>query len=117
MIGGSQASERPAAPADIRLTLPHHLRTLSGVAGELRLSVPLTGSGDVTLAAVLDALEARFPMLRGTIRDQVGGKRRAFVRFFACQRDLSHDPMDAPLPAEVALGREVLIVLGAMAGG
>lgn len=116
---------RPAANArvEIRLTLPHHLRTLAGVGGELRLVVPIASAeldarpGDVTLAAVLDALEARFPMLRGTIRDRASGKRRAFVRFFACQRDLSHEPMDAPLPAEVAEGREVLIVLGAMAGG
>lgn len=103
--------------AEIRLTLPHHLRNLAGVDKELRLTVERTGSGEVTLAAVLSALEARFAMLRGTLRDPVSGKRRAFVRFFACQTDLSHEPMSAPLPEAVADGRELLIVLGAMAGG
>lgn len=103
--------------AEIRLALPHHLRNLARVDGELRLAVERSGAGDVTLAAVLSALEARFPMLRGTLRDQATGKRRAFVRFFACQSDLSHEPMTAPLPRSVADGDEVLIVLGAMAGG
>ena len=103
--------------ASIRLTLPHHLRNLAGVDKDFRLAVERTEAGDVTLAAVLSALEARFPMLRGTLRDPVSGKRRAFVRFFACQADLSHEPMSAPLPGAVAEGRELLIVLGAMAGG
>ena len=106
-----------ASVAGIRLTLPHHLRNLAGVDGELRLEVERGERGDVTLAAVLSALEARFPMLRGTLRDHASGKRRAFVRFFACQNDLSHEPMTAPLPRAVADGDEVLIVLGAMAGG
>ncbi len=101
----------------IRLALPHHLRNLAGVGKELELAVERTGTGDVTLAAVLSALEARFPMLRGTLRDPASGKRRAFVRFFACQEDLSHEPMSAPLPDAVADGDEILIVLGAMAGG
>ena len=103
--------------ASIRLTLPHHLRNLAGVDKEFRLAVERTKAGDVTLAAVLSALEARFPMLRGTLRDPTSGKRRAFVRFFACQADLSHESMSAPLPRAVADGEELLIVLGAMAGG
>lgn len=103
--------------ARVRLTLPHHLRNLAGVAGELVLEVERSGEGEVSLVAVLDALEARFPVLRGTIRDQASGRRRPFVRFFACRRDLSHEPMAAPLPREVVEGDEVLIVLGAMAGG
>jgi molybdopterin synthase sulfur carrier subunit len=103
--------------AQVRLTLPHHLRNLAGVDKELRLEVDQTEAGDVTIAGVLAALEARFPMLRGTLRDATSGKRRPFVRFFACQQDLSHEPMSAPLPREVADGRELLIVLGAMAGG
>lgn len=104
-------------PAEIRLTLPHHLRNLARVDGELRLEVARAEDGSVSLAAVLSALEARFPMLRGTLRDQTSGRRRPFVRFFALQTDLSHQAMSAPLPAEVVEGREVLIVLGAMAGG
>ena len=114
------APERGAAAtqtAQVRLTLPHHLRNLAGVDKELQLEVDRTGAGDVTIAAVLEALEARFPMLRGTLRDTTSGKRRPFVRFFACQQDLSHEPMTAPLPRAVADGRELLIVLGAMAGG
>ncbi len=103
--------------AEIRLTLPHHLRNLARIDGELRLEVARSDDGTVPLAAVLEALEARFPMLRGTLRDQTTGRRRAFVRFFACREDLSHQPMSAPLPPEVVAGREVLIVLGAMAGG
>lgn len=104
-------------PATIRLTLPHHLRNLARIDGELRLEVVPAADGTVSLAAVLGALEARFPMLRGTLRDQATGRRRAFVRFFACQEDLSHRAATDPLPESVAEGREVLIVLGAMAGG
>ncbi|MEZ4280537.1 MAG: MoaD/ThiS family protein [Myxococcota bacterium] len=104
-------------PATIRLTLPHHLRNLARIDGELRLEVAPAPDGTISLAAVLDALEARFPMLRGTLRDQTSGRRRAFVRFFACQEDLSHQPASDPLPQPVTEGREVLIVLGAMAGG
>ena len=97
----------------IRVTLPAHLRKLAQVDGEVKLDV----EGQVTQRAVLDALEARYPMLRGTIRDQVTQKRRAFVRFFACQEDLSHEPPDAPLPPLVAKGTEPFLVVGAMAGG
>ena len=97
----------------IRVTLPPHLRKLACVDGEVKLDV----EGQVTQRAVLDALEARYPMLRGTIRDQVTQKRRAFVRFFACQEDLSHEPPDAPLPDAVATGAEPLMIVGAIAGG
>jgi len=97
----------------IRVVLPSHVRRLASVDGEVHLDV----AGDVTQASVLDALEARYPMLRGTIRDQESGKRRAFMRFFACEEDLSHDQPDAPLPAEVASGREPYLIVGAMAGG
>lgn len=97
----------------IRVGLPAHLRTLAGVDGEVRLAVETP----VTVAAVLDALEARYPMLRGTIRDHVTRRRRPFLRFFACEQDLSHDPPDAPLPVAVATGAEPLLVVGAMAGG
>jgi sulfur-carrier protein len=97
----------------IRVVLPSHLRRLASVDGEVHLDV----AGEVTQASVLDALEARYPMLRGTIRDQESGKRRAFMRFFACEEDLSHDQPDAPLPAEVASGREPYLIVGAMAGG
>ncbi len=97
----------------IRVVLPQHLRTLARVSGEVALEV----EGAVTQASVLDALEARYPMLRGTIRDHSTKKRRAFVRFFAAKRDLSHDAPDAPLPAAVASGAEPFIVLGALAGG
>lgn len=107
----------PLARANVRVALPHHLRTLAGVGKEILLEVDRDPSGDVSLDGVLAALEARHPMLRGTIRDPVSRKRRAFVRFFACQRDLSHDATSAPLPREVTEGREILIVLGAMAGG
>jgi sulfur-carrier protein len=97
----------------IRVVLPAHLRTLAGVNGEVKLDV----AGPVTQRAVLDTLEAAYPMLRGTIRDHVTHQRRAFVRFFACERDLSHDLPDAPLPEAVAVGAEPLLVVGAMAGG
>jgi molybdopterin synthase sulfur carrier subunit len=97
----------------IRVVLPAHLRTLARVDGEVKLDV----DGQATLRSVLDALEARYPMLRGTIRDQVTQERRAFVRFFACAEDLSHEPPDAPLPDAVALGAEPFLVVGAMAGG
>jgi hypothetical protein len=97
----------------IRVRLPAHLRTLARVEGEVRLDV----DGPVTQRAVLDALETRYPMLRGTIRDHVTQRRRAFVRFFACERDLSHDPADAPLPEAVSAGIEPFQIVGAMAGG
>jgi molybdopterin synthase sulfur carrier subunit len=97
----------------IRVVLPAHLRTLAGVDGEVSLDV----AGEVTVSAVLDALEARHPVLRGTIRDHVTHRRRAFVRLFACREDVSHDPPDAPLPESVARGSEPLRVVGAMAGG
>jgi hypothetical protein len=97
----------------IRVTLPPHLRKLAQVDGEVKLDV----EGAVTQRAVLDALEACFPMLRGTIRDHVTHKRRAFVRFFACGEDLSHEPPDAPLPDPVARGTEPFMVVGAIAGG
>ena len=97
----------------IRVVLPVHLRTLARVDGEVQLHV----EGRVTQRSVLDALEARYPVLRGTIRDHVTQKRRAFVRFFACEQDLSHDPPDTPLPDAVAAGEESFVVLGAMAGG
>jgi len=97
----------------IRVTLPTHLRKLAHVDGEVKLDV----EGQVTQRSVLDALEARYPMLRGTIRDHVTQKRRAFVRFFACGQDLSHEPADAPLPDAVASGGEPFMVVGAIAGG
>lgn len=97
----------------IRVVLPQHLRTLAQVDGEVELEVP----GPVTRAAVMDALEARYPMLRGTIRDHVTKERRPFLRFFACGRDLSHDSVDVPLPAAVAEGSEPFMVIGGLAGG
>jgi len=97
----------------IRVVLPAHLRTLARVDGEVKLEV----TGAVTQSAILDALEARYPMLRGTVRDHVTLKRRAFVRFFACEQDLSHEPADAPLPETVATGVEPFLIVGAMAGG
>jgi len=98
----------------IRVVLPAHLRTLARVAGEVRVEV---ASSPPTQRAVLDALEARYPVLRGTIRDAATQRRRAFVRFFACGEDLSHEPPDAPLPEPVVQGREPFLVVGAMAGG
>ena len=97
----------------IRVVLPYHLRRLARVDGEVVLEV----AGPVTQRTVLDALEARYPMLRGTIRDHAGERRRAFLRFFACRQDLSHEPPDAPLPDAVAAGDEPLLIVGAMAGG
>jgi len=97
----------------IRVLLPAHLRTLARLKGELELQV----EAPITQRSVLDALEASYPMLRGTIRDQVTQKRRAFVRFFACEQDLSHEPPDAPLPDAVAAGTEPFLIVGAIAGG
>jgi sulfur-carrier protein len=97
----------------IRVILPQHLRTLAQVGSEVTLDV----EGQPTQRSVLDALEARYPMLRGTIRDQVTLERRAFLRFFACEEDLSHEAPDAPLPEAVASGKEPFIIIGAIAGG
>jgi molybdopterin synthase sulfur carrier subunit len=97
----------------IRVVLPAHLRTLARLDGEVKLDV----GGPATQRTVLDALEARYPMLRGTIRDQVTHQRRAFVRFFACEQDLSHESPDAALPEAVSTGAEPFLVVGAMAGG
>lgn len=97
----------------IRVVLPAHLRTLARVDGEVRLDV----DGEVTVRSVLAALENTYPVLRGTIRDHVTQKRRPFVRFFACEEDLSHEPPDAPLPHAVVTGAEPFLVVGAMAGG
>jgi len=101
----------------IRLVLPPHLRALAGVDGEVRLEVPLGTDGCLTQRAVLDALEADYPMLRGTIRNHRTHERRAFVRFFACQEDLSLEPPDAKLPDAVTSGTEPFLVVGALAGG
>ena len=97
----------------IRVVLPAHLRTLARVQGEVELEV----KGQATQRSVLDALESRYPVLRGTIRDHVTGQRRAFVRFFACETDLSHESPDEPLPEAVIAGAEPFLVVGAMAGG
>jgi len=97
----------------IRLILPAHLRTLAGVGGEVEIEV----AGEATLRSVLDALEARYPMLRGTIRGHDGGPRRAFIRFFACGQDLSLEPPDTPLPEAVVAGKEPFRIVGAIAGG
>ncbi len=97
----------------IRVQIPAPLRRLTGAEAEVALEV----EGQVTIAAVLDALEARYPALKGTIRDHVTKRRRPFVRFFACAEDLSHEPPDAPLPDAVARGAEPLVILGAIAGG
>jgi molybdopterin synthase sulfur carrier subunit len=99
----------------IRVVLPHHLRKLARVEREVALDVD--AEGPVTQRAILDALEARYPMLRGTIRDHVTLQRRPFVRFFACEQDLSHEPPDAPVPEAVVAGAEPFLVVGAMAGG
>jgi len=97
----------------VRVVLPYHLRTLAHVSGEVSLEV----RGPVTQRSVLDALESRYPMLQGTIREHGTLQRRAFLRFFACEEDLSHEPPDTPLPEAVATGKEPFIVIGAIAGG
>lgn len=97
----------------IRVVLPAHLRVLAHTGAEVELDV----DGEVTQNSVLDAIEERYPMLRGTIRDHDTGRRRAFIRFYACEDDLSHDPPDAPLPEAVVSGAEPFLVVGAMAGG
>jgi len=97
----------------IRVVLPFHLRTLAKVDDEVTLDI----QGEVTQRSVLDALEAKYPVLRGTIRDHDTAKRRAFIRFFACEEDLSHEPPDAPLPDEVVSGKQPFCVIGAIAGG
>jgi molybdopterin synthase sulfur carrier subunit len=97
----------------VRVCLPYHLRNLAGVGNEITLQAV----EPITIRSVLDALEVRYPVLLGTIRDQVTKERRPFLRFFACEEDLSHDPTDTPLPPSVAEGREPLLVIGAIAGG
>ena len=98
---------------EIRVVLPYHLRNLAQVGNEVRVDV----DGAVTMRSVLDAVELRYPMLRGTIRDHTTLQRRAFLRFFACEQDLTHEPPDAPLPERVVSGEEPFIVIGAIAGG
>ena len=100
-------------PAVIQVVLPAHLKTLAAVNGPVQLEIP----GPVTTEAVLDALEARYPVLGGTVRDRTTGRRRPFIRFFAGEEDLSHDPADAPLPPAVVAGAEPFCIVGAMAGG
>jgi molybdopterin synthase sulfur carrier subunit len=97
----------------IRVIIPYHLKTLSGISGEVQLDVP----SPVTVRAILDALETRYPMLRGTIRDHVSGKRRDFIRFYACEQDFSNEPADAELPLSIATGAEPFLIIGAIAGG
>ena len=106
-------AQRSRTSAMIRVMLPQHLRILAHVGGDVELDV----EDPITQRSVLDALEARYPMLRGTIRDHVTQERRPFLRFFACEEDLSHEPPDAPLPDAVASGAEPLVILGAIAGG
>jgi len=97
----------------IRIKIPHHLSVLAQVGTEVELEV----EDPTTLSAVLDALESRYPVLRGTVRDHVSGQRRPFLRFFACGQDISHEPPDTPLPDEIASGKEPLFIIGAIAGG
>ena len=97
----------------IRVALPLHLRTLAGVNGDVELEV----DGEVTRRSILDALEARYPMLRGTIRDHVAGQRRPFLRFFACGEDVTYEPADTPLPQAIVSGTETFYIIGAIAGG
>ena len=97
----------------VRVIIPYHLKTLAGISGEVHLEV----SGPVTVRSVLDALEGRYPMLCGTMRDQITGQRRPMIRFYACEQDFSHDPLDTPLPDAVASGAEPLLVVGAISGG
>lgn len=99
--------------AQVRVALPYHLRTLARVAGDIELEA----AAPVTIRSILDALEASYPMLRGTIRDYETGQRRAFLRFFACEEDWSLEPPDKPLPEAVAKGKEPLLIIGAIAGG
>jgi hypothetical protein len=110
---GIPEAGKPESAQAIRVQLPYHLRTLAQLQGEAVLEV----RAPITVRAVLDALEARYPMLRGTIREHDTGQRRAFLRFFACQEDLSLEPPDAPLPDAVAKGDEPLLIIGAIAGG
>jgi sulfur-carrier protein len=102
-----------SAGRGVRVALPSHLRTLAGVDGDITVQVP----DDPTIGDVLDAIEARYPVLRGTIREHRTSQRRAFMRFFACEQDLSHHPPDTPVPAPVIAGTEVFRVVGAIAGG
>ncbi|HEX5834472.1 MAG TPA: MoaD/ThiS family protein [Pyrinomonadaceae bacterium] len=97
----------------ITVVLPAHLRSLAGVQGDVQLEI----NGEVTRQSILDALEARYPMLRGTIRNHVGGERRPLLRFFACGEDVTHEPADAPLPQAIASGSEPFFIIGAIAGG
>ena len=97
----------------IVVAIPAHLRTLAGVKGDVKLDI----KGEVTRRSILDALEAQYPMLRGTIREHVSGERRPFLRFFACGKDITHEPDDAPLPDEIVSGAEPFYVIGAIAGG
>ena len=97
----------------IRVIIPYHLKTLAQVTGEVQLDVPTP----ITLRSVLDSLESRYPMLRGTIRDHTTGKRRDFIRFYACEQDFSNDPPDTPLPEKIATGSEPFLIIGAIAGG
>jgi hypothetical protein len=97
----------------IRVVVPAHLRTLAGVTGDIELDI----EGEVTRRAILDALEARYPMLRGTIREHISGERRPFLRFFVCGEDITHESPDAPLPQEIVSGAEPFYVIGAIAGG
>ena len=113
-VPGSAATVADAGVSSVRVTLPAHLRTIAKVA---HAEVTVDVAGPVTQRSVLDALEERYPKLRGTIRDQSTYKRRAFVRYFACETDLSHEAPDDPLPEEVAVGKEPFMVVGAMAGG
>jgi molybdopterin synthase sulfur carrier subunit len=103
--------------ATVRVELPAHLRTLARVGAEVIIPVAGDAQGRVTPRAILDALEAAYPMLRGTIRDQVTQQRRPFLRFFACAEDVSHESADAPLPDEIARGKEPFLIVGAIAGG
>src|SRR5215211_5510924 len=97
----------------VRVVIPYHLKSLAKVTGEIELDIP----SPVTLKAVLDAVEAQYPMLCGTIRDQATGQRRAFLRFFACEQDLSNQAVDTPLPEKIVAGEEPLLIVGAIAGG
>lgn len=116
MSSASESGEKSGGEVDaipIRVVIPYHLRNLAGVGAEITLDV----ATPVTIGHVLDALETRYPMLRGTVREYETGKRRAFLRFFACEEDLSHQGMDAELPEPVVNGREPFLIIGAIAGG